>query len=171
MVSGVFIAETGQPFTIFAGPVAGELTERVSLNGNLTTTGNPNNYIGNTSAIVLPGLGRQSVLGAQSPFVLQPIDGIRAGTVGTPCLGNSARNQFTGPGYVDYDMAIQKLFKLAEKLSLSLRVESYNLFNHPNYYNPISTFSLDGVTEYSQFGQIKSAHNARQFQFGIRLSW
>ena len=68
-------------------------------------------------------------------------------------------------------MAIQKMFKLHEALSLSLRAESYNLFNHPNYYNPISAYSLDGITQYSQFGQIKSAHNARQFQFGVRLSW
>ena len=101
----------------------------------------------------------------------QSTAGIRAGTVGTPCLGNSGRNQFTGPGYVDYDMAIQKMFKLHEALSLSLRAESYNLFNHPNYYNPISAYSLDGITRYSQFGQIKSAHSARQFQFGVRLSW
>jgi hypothetical protein len=103
--------------------------------------------------------------------VTQSTDGIKAAVLGSPCLGDSARNQFTGPAYVDYDMAVQKLFKLSERLALSLRAESYNLFNRPNYYNPISTFSLDGVTEYSQFGQIKSAHNPRQFQFGVRLNW
>jgi len=171
MLSGVLIAESGQPFTIFAGPVAGELNQRVSLNAPLTMTGNPNAYIGNTSAIALPGNACETQLGAQSPFVLQSTVGIRAGTAGTPCLGNSGRNQFTGPGYVNYDMAIQKLFKLHETLALSLRAESYNLFNHPNYYNPISAYSLDGITQYSQFGKIESAHNARQFQFGVRLSW
>jgi hypothetical protein len=68
-------------------------------------------------------------------------------------------------------MAVQKMFKIHEVAELSLRAESYNLFNRPNYYNPISSYSLDGVSQYSQFGQIKSAHNARQFQFAVRMSW
>ena len=89
-----------------------------------------------------------------------------------PSFGSfDVEHQFTGPAYVDYDMAIQKTFKLREAAALSLRAESYNLFNRPNYYNPISSYSLDGVTPYSQFGEIKSAHNARQFQFAVRISW
>jgi hypothetical protein len=108
---------------------------------------------------------------AFSPYVIQPTLGIKSGVVGTPCLGNSSRNQFTGPAYVDFDMAIQKTFKIREIAALSLRAESYNLFNRPNYYNPISNYSLDGVTQYAQFGQIKSAHNPRQFQFSVRVSW
>lgn len=171
LLSGVFIAESGQPFTIFSGPIAGELTQRVDLTGPLTMTGNPNGYIGNLNNIVLPGAvcATQSV--ANSPYVVQTTVGIKSGQSGTPCLGDSSRNQFTGPSYVDYDMAVQKTFKIREALALSLRAESYNLFNHPNYYNPISSYSLDGVTQYSQFGQTKSAHNARQFQFAARLNW
>jgi len=171
MLSGVLTAESGQPFTIFAGPVAGELTERVSLTAPLVSTGNPLQYFANPSAIQMPGQLCENLAVANSPYAVQTIDGIRAGTVGQPCLGNTARNQFTGPGYVDYDMAVQRLFKISERLALSLRAESYNLFNHPNYYNPISAYSLDGVTQYSQFGQIKSAHKSRQFQFGVRLNW
>jgi hypothetical protein len=171
LVSGVLTAESGQPFTIFSGPIAGELTQRVSLTGPLITTGNPNAFVGNTSSIVLPGTGCVSESSAFSPYILQQTVGIRDGVAGTPCLGNSARNQFTGPAYVDYDMAIQKTFTLREVAALSIRAESYNLFNRPNYYNPISSYSLDGVTPYSQFGEIKSAHNARQFQFAVRMSW
>jgi Carboxypeptidase regulatory-like domain/TonB dependent receptor len=171
LLSGVFTAESGQPFTIFSGPIAGELTQRVSLTGPLTTTGNPYAYIGNTSSIVLPGTACEELSGAFSPYVIQNTFGIKSGAVGTPCLGNSARNQFTGPAYVDFDMALQKTFKIREVAALSFRAESYNLFNRPNYYNPISSYSLDGVTPYSQFGQIKSAHNARQFQFAARMSW
>jgi hypothetical protein len=171
MLSGVFIAQSGQPFTIFSGPIAGELNQRVSLTGPLTITGNPNGYLGNTAAIVLPGTACADTAPSYSPYVTQPTLGIRSGVVGTPCLGNSARNEFTGPGYVDYDMAIQKTFTVRERVALSLRAESFNLFNHPNYYNPISTYSVDGVTSFSQFGQIRSAHNAREFQFAARMSW
>ena len=171
MLSGVFIAESGQPFTVFSGPIAGELTQRVNLTAPLTTTGNPYSYIGNTSAISLPGLTCQGEGAAFSPFVVQSTVGIRDGTAGAPCAGNSGRNQFTGPAYVDYDMAVQKTFKIREVAALQFRAESYNLFNRPNYYNPISTYSLDGVTPYSQFGQIKSAHNPRQFQFAVRMNF
>lgn len=170
LLSGVLTAESGQPFTVFSGPIAGELTQRVSLAGPVTTTGNPNAYIGNPSSIVLPGTNCQSLPQAFSPYTVQTTVGIKSGVAGDPCLGNSSRNQFTGPAYVDYDMAVQKMFRL-EKTKLSLRAESYNLFNRPNYYNPISSYSLDGVSQYSQFGQIKSAHNARQFQFAVRMSW
>jgi len=171
MLSGVFTAESGQPFTIFSGPIAGELTQRVSLASPLVTTGNPYAYIGNTSSIVLPGTACEDLAGSFSPYVVEQTVGIKSGVAGVPCLGNSARNQFTGPAYVDFDMAIQKTFKVREVAALSLRAESYNLFNRPNYYNPISSYSLDGVTPYSQFGQIKSAHNARQFQFAVRMHW
>ena len=171
MLSGVFIAESGQPFTIFSGPIAGELPQRVDLSAPLTTTGNPYGYIGNTSAITLPGDSCANVSGAYSPYVIQQTVGIKSGVAGTPCLGNSSRNEFTGPAYVDYDMAVQKTFKVHETMALSFRAESYNLFNRPNYYNPVSSYSLDGVSQYSQFGQIKSAHNPRQFQFAVRMSW
>ena len=51
-------------------------------------------------------------------------------------------------------MAIQKSFKLREVATLSIRAESFNLFNRANFYNPISSYSLDGVSQNSQFGQI-----------------
>jgi hypothetical protein len=171
MLSGVLVAESGQPFTIFAGPVGGEITQRVNLTAPLATTGNPNQYFSNPSAISLPGSTCENTPISYSPYASQPLFGIRSGFQGTPCLGTTGRNQFTGPGYVDYDMAVQKMFKIHENLALSFRAESYNLFNHPNYYNPISAYSLDGVSTYSQFGEIKSAHNPRQFQFAVRLSW
>jgi hypothetical protein len=171
LLSGVFTAESGQPFTIFSGPVAGELTQRVNLTGPVTMTGNPSAYIGNVSSIALPGKGCVSLPAAYSPYAVQPNYGIKSGVVGTPCLGDSARNEFAGPAYVDFDVAIQKSFKIREVASLSLRAESYNLFNRSNFYNPISSYSLDGETQYSQFGQIKSAHNPRQFQFAVRMTW
>jgi hypothetical protein len=66
---------------------------------------------------------------------------------------------------MDYYMALQWGFQLAERLTLIFRAESYNLFNRANYHNPTSTYSLDGVKPYAQFGQIRSGCNPRQFQF------
>ena len=90
---------------------------------------------------------------------------------GSPCLGNSARNQFTGPAYVDFDTALQKNLPMGERLHLVLRAEFYNLFNRANYYNPVSNYSLNGVTANPQFGEILSAHAPRRIQLAARLNW
>jgi len=83
-----------------------------------------------------------------------------------------ARNAFTGPDYINMNFSLQKRFHLmAEGKMLTLRMEVYNLFNHSNFYNPISTYSTDGVTLNPDFGKIKSAHDPREFQFAIRFSW
>ena len=169
-VSGIFIAESGQPFTIFTGPVGGELTQRADLAGLLpTTTGNPNAYIGQTNSISMPSLGCAAAAPANSYYVQGQT--LFSGTAGTPCLGTSARNQFTGPAYVDFDTAVQKNIPVSERLNLILRAEFYNLFNRANYYNPITAYSLNGVTTNPQFGEIKSAHEWRRIQLAVRLNW
>jgi len=169
-VSGILLAESGQPFTIFTGPLGGELTQRVNLTGLLpTTTGNPNAYIGQTSSISMPSLACATAEPAESYYVQGQI--LFSGTAGTPCLGNSARNGFSGPAYVNFDTAVQKNIRVSERFSLISRAEFYNLFNRANYYNPISAYSLNGVTTNPQFGEIKSAHDPRRIQLALRLNW
>ena len=168
-VSGIFTAQSGQPFTVFAGPLVGELTQRANLNGTLGTTGNPNQYFSNVGAISSPATACAQSAPSNSWYVQDQV--LFDGVAGTPCIGDSARNQFTGPAYVDFDMALQKAFKPTERTELLFRSEFYNLFNRANYYNPISSYSLDGVTSNPQFGEIKSAHNPRLIQLSVRLNW
>jgi hypothetical protein len=168
-VSGIFIAESGEPFTIFSGPVGDELNQRVNLTGLVTTTGNPSGYINPAGSISLPSLACANSAPGNSYYVQgQTLFG---GVAGSPCLGNSARNQFTGPAYVDFDTAIQKNIPLSERFNLIARAEFYNLFNRANYYNPISPYSLNGVTTNPQFGEITSAHAPRRIQLAVRLNW
>jgi hypothetical protein len=168
-VSGIFIAESGQPFTIFTGPLASELTQRADVTGPVNTTGNPNAYISPAGSISLPSLACAASAPANSYYVHgQTLFG---GTAGSPCLGTSARNQFTGPAYGDFDTAIQKSVPVSERLNLILRAEFYNLFNRANYYNPITSYSLNGVTTNPQFGEITSARAPRRIQLAVRLNW
>jgi hypothetical protein len=50
--------------------------------------------------------------------------------------GNIGRNSFYNPGRQDWTMAIQREFKLPthhmEQQSFSVRMETFNPFNHPN---------------------------------------
>ncbi|HZQ90786.1 MAG TPA: carboxypeptidase-like regulatory domain-containing protein [Terriglobales bacterium] len=165
-ISGIIVAQSGQPFTVFAGPIGGELTQRANIVGPVTITGNPDNYL-NASAFTVPG--NNAACASNFGFVQgQPIFGGRAGSA---CTGNSRRNQFTGPAFAKMDMAFQKLIPFGEKRNLSLRAEFYNIFNRDNFYNPISQISVDGRTLNSDFGVIKSAHEARQIQMAARFTW
>jgi len=48
-------------------------------------------------------------------------------------LGNIQRNAITGPGYADLDMSGEKDTKLTERLSFNLRVDAFDILNHPNF--------------------------------------
>ena len=52
--------------------------------------------------------------------------------------GNSARSVLYGPGIVNADLSLQRTIKLRESLSLALRGDAFNAFNHPNFLNPNS---------------------------------
>jgi hypothetical protein len=162
--SGIFMAQSGQPFTIFSGPAFGELTQRVDLLGAVATNfDDPNDTI-DASNLSLPGTS-----GACIGF--GPYTDFTTNALGDPCIGDSRRNQFTGPAYVNMNFAVQKGFSLGEGKALTFRTEFFNVFDRANYYNPISAFSLDGVSVNPDFGKIKSAHDPRQIQFGVRFNW
>ena len=53
--------------------------------------------------------------------------------------GNLPRNAFTGPGAWQFDASLAKKIKLPADSVLQLRVEVYNLFNHPVFAAPQAT--------------------------------
>lgn len=178
MLSGIFTAQSGQPFTIFAGPIFGEVDQRVNLVGPVTQdNSNPNNAISRTNLrlastpclLTQPGLNKSPFVTGGAPFT---------GVAFSPCTGNSGRNQFSGPNYFAWNMAVQKGFQVfGEGRMLTFRAEFYNLTNRANFDNPISQLSLDGVGAFGgqiqnpEFGKIKSAHDPRQIQFGVRFTF
>jgi hypothetical protein len=69
-------------------------------------------------------------------------------------LGAMQRNAFTGPGYADLDMSGEKDTKLREGLTFNLRVDAFDILNHPNFGQP------SGNVQSSSFGQITSTRFA-----------
>jgi Carboxypeptidase regulatory-like domain len=69
-----------------------------------------------------------------------------APTTGT--FGNLRRNQLYGPGYGDLDLSIFKNTRIAERFTLQLRAEMFNLYNRNNYSSPGATFGS------SSFGKV-----------------
>jgi len=78
-------------------------------------------------------------------------------------FGNTARNQFRGPGYFDMDMTIKKNFRITESgLTFSMGANAYNVLNHPRFSNPDNNFADAGST----FGQIQSTVTPASSPYG-----
>lgn len=73
-------------------------------------------------------------------------------------FGDTSRNGYRGPDYVDFDLGVFKTFSLGEARSLEVRAEGYNIANHTNLSNPQTSI---GETT---FMQILSANSAREIQ-------
>jgi len=58
------------------------------------------------------------------------------------------RNFFRGPGRVNLDMTLSKTTAITERVSLELRLDAFNVFNHPEFANPDTTASSQ------TFGQV-----------------
>lgn len=53
-------------------------------------------------------------------------------------FGNIPRNYFRGPGYFDSDFTVLKTIPITERWKLGLGANAYNVFNHPNFANPVA---------------------------------
>jgi len=90
---------------------------------------------------------------------------------GTLHFGNLGRNVIIGPGFENIDFSLVKKTKITERFSNELRLEAFDLFNHPNFGQP-GRNSLGG----SSFGVINSTRfqpgdsgSARQLQLAVKL--
>jgi hypothetical protein len=84
--------------------------------------------------------------------------------VGT--FGNIGRNAFRTPPFFQFDSQVSRIFPIHENLNLNLRLEAFNVLNHPDFGSPTATLSS------STFGQISSTASgnaARVFQGSAKI--
>ncbi|MET0621551.1 MAG: TonB-dependent receptor [Pyrinomonadaceae bacterium] len=144
---GIVTAQTGRPFTValiqeFDNSGTGRSSLGFGANDRPNVVGDPNagprtpEQWFNTSAFTFPAPGT---------------------------FGNAGRNILTGPGYQNVNASLVKNTALAEGVSLQLRAEVFNLFNHPNLNLP------DNFLGSPTFGRVTSARDPRHIQFGAKL--
>jgi outer membrane receptor protein involved in Fe transport len=81
--------------------------------------------------------------------------------------GNTGRNSFRSQGWVNVDAAMMKVFPIVkERTQLMFRAETFNLFNHPSWLPPNSSYN-NSTDE--TFGISTSARPARILQFSLKL--
>ena len=55
--------------------------------------------------------------------------------------GNFGRNVLRGFGAWQADLALQRQYQVTENVGLRFRAEFFNIFNHPNFGNPVNTLT------------------------------
>jgi TonB dependent receptor len=151
-------AQSGNPLnpTLTIGPGTGiSLVVRPDLTGPVGTTGNPAQWFTSKSVFVSPCVAA-----------------VPPATLPTCHPGSLGRDAITGPDFVNTDFSVTKNTKITERFNLQFRAEMFDLFNHPNFGNPVLT------TTSSAFGQIQSTRfptgdfgSSRQVQFALKLQF
>ena len=137
-IDGVVTMASGQPF---------------QLNENFT------GYYNGTGE----GFGRPDVVG--DPYAGtdgSPDRFLNLGAFAAPCtpdgaggcaggqhIGSLTRNAFVGPHYRNFDLSLVKNTPLGERVRLQIRVDIFNVFNHPNFANPVLP---NFIVDYEQNG-------------------
>jgi hypothetical protein len=87
-------------------------------------------------------------------------------------FGNLPRNAVTGPAFHNTDLSLARRVQLAGWPGLELRVDVFDVFNHPNFGPP------GNIVGSPSFGRITrtrlptgEAGSSRQIQLGARLSF
>jgi hypothetical protein len=189
----------------FVANVSYELPGRGLLLGGwqVSAVANVHSGLPFTPVLAFDNADVQSLLTAERPdLVGDPYAGVcpNGARVGSPScwfnptafavppasqFGNAGRNILRGPGFAQFDATLHKDFAITELRKVTVGVEAYNLFNHPNLGVPSNTqspLSLGGNGDAifadasgkfaDNVGQIlTTAGTARQIQLTARFTF
>ena len=145
-LDGAVSVSSGMPFTVNdtnvfntfqlnpSSPV-GEFIERPDVVGNpFQGTSTPGAFL-NLSAFATPCSWNATLA----------IPGCSGGNH----FGTERRNQFYGPHYRNFDLSFSKNTQVTERVAMQLRLSVFNVFNHPNFANPLLP---SGIVNWTQNG-------------------
>jgi outer membrane receptor protein involved in Fe transport len=122
----VFTARTGSPYSIYDFTNDYVIATRVIPDENIPANGTEFQYAGPNSYNIIN-------------FSQIPTDKYASPITGTADFGPwpssmTGRNYFHTPGVWNLDAGAYKSVRFTERMSLQLRLEAYNVFNHSNLY-------------------------------------
>jgi hypothetical protein len=83
-------------------------------------------------------------------------------------VGSAPRRFFYGPGIQNTDLSVIKNVSIARGKSLQLRLEAFNVFNHPQFYG---AGAVDGNITSQTFGQIVNSASPRLIQLATKFTF
>jgi hypothetical protein len=161
-VNPIFLARSGQPFSVFD-------SDAQTLDLNLPRA----IFVGSFP------LRRNTFVATPSPDLYQLItfNPAQIAHAANPLVPGdmwlsamSRRDLFRAPGFWNFDLAVFKNTRITERLTLQLRAELFNVFNHANLY--VIGTSADvgtGNTVNACFGCSGSTYDRRQTQLAAKI--
>ncbi|HKS74263.1 MAG TPA: TonB-dependent receptor [Terriglobales bacterium] len=95
-------------------------------------------------------------------------------------FGNMGRNILRGPGFVNWDASISKLWHLNERFSLQLRGEMFNVLNQANFAggsigsdlsSPSSLGRANATPDVQAANPVIGSGGSRHIQIGAKVIW
>jgi hypothetical protein len=154
-LSGITRASTGFPVTL-------------AIHGDNSLQGSIPNGVNNHS-LDLPDYNGAALHLNSDPRNAQPYFNVSAfvpNALGTP--GSAARRSFHGPGSFNFDLALLRSFRLAERKILQFRLETFNTFNHAQFFGPAA---INGDFGTGTFGQVVQAAPPRLVQVAVKVTF
>jgi outer membrane receptor protein involved in Fe transport len=87
------------------------------------------------------------------------------------CTANLGRNTFVGPGNWAADMTLSKNFRITERFNLKFDANAFNIFNRANFILATAGGGANNKYTGGSFGQAAGTLNAREMQFGLKLTF
>ena len=81
-------------------------------------------------------------------------------------FGNVRHFGYVGPRYTDVDLSVSRNFHLFEQVGMQLRVDGFNVLNHPNFSPPPANLASS-----SAFGRITAALDPRILQGVLKFTF
>jgi hypothetical protein len=82
--------------------------------------------------------------------------------------GTASRRSFYGPGMLNFDLALLRTFHFTEARTLQFRLETFNTFNHAQFFGPVA---VNGDIDSDLFGQVTKAAPPRVMQLGLKFTF
>lgn len=140
MVSGIFSARSGRAFTV----TQGNNNVGADHSGLPNLTGDP--------------AGARTVRQWFNPAAFTPVP---SGT-----FGNAGRNILRGPGWMTFDMSVQRRLAFTDRINATLRADIFNVFNRANFGLPAANIASANVGVISTL-----AGDPRVMQLSLRLGF
>lgn len=172
-VSGVTILQDGTPMTITdqnggtVYAIGTYDTARAQMcpgtsYGQIGTSGSTTSRLGGRSGG--PGFFNTSAFCGEP---IAPNSALSPGAGMPTMFGNSGPGIILGPGNFNWDISIEKNFRIKESQDVMFRSEFFNAFNHPQFANPAVAVSTPAT-----FGQITATSvNPRIIQFALKYTF
>ena len=106
----------------------------------------------------------KTVLQYLNPAAFQCAGSNSACTVFSGQFGNLGRNSLYGPGQRNFDIAVSRQFQMRERFKMEFRSDFFNILNHANWNNPVSSLSSAAT-----FGQITTFGSPRLIQMAMKF--